>query len=167
MSRRTRTKVVSLIIAGAGVGVGMALFTASHSPSAGASAIALDTVAPELSSAYGIEVSDLSDVATAALPISQSVAVETALKHSSSPSPVGVTSFPVTATANQYADSQPDGSLKPRIANRAVWIVLIPAQQIPIRYGSDKTESSYTATLAVLIDATTGDFLMSATVSAQ
>jgi hypothetical protein len=66
----------------------------------------------------------------------------------------------VSATHTAYGKERPDGTLDLIISNRAVWLVLVPNQQVAIR--GRKRLPFKAATLAVLIDANSGDYLTAA-----
>lgn len=67
----------------------------------------------------------------------------------------------VNATVDGYCNEQADGTCAPIISNRPVWIVMIPNEQVPVPGGPDHAGSdSITGTVAVLVDANTGAYLM-------
>jgi hypothetical protein len=124
---------------------------------------ALKAVQAQLSSGHGIEICVLP--ADAHLAVSQSAAVAIALERFGQSSSADVGAFAVAATATNYGDVQADGTLKLRISDRPVWLVLIPNMEIPQSGPRGRPYPPfYTATLAVLVDANTGDYLMAATV---
>ena len=64
-----------------------------------------------------------------------------------------------------YRDEQSDGTLKLRIEDRAGWLVLFPNVEVPRHHPRGRPgPTSYMATLAALVDANTGEYLMAATV---
>ena len=67
----------------------------------------------------------------------------------------------VKATDTAYGKERPDGTVDLIVSNRAVWLVLVPDQNVPI-HGRQGPPFTYSATLAVLIDANSGDFLKAA-----
>ena len=123
--------------------------------------LTLEKARAQLSSGHGIEIRVLPTGTK--LGVRQSAAVTTALEHFGLSPSADVSAFAVAATATNYGDVQPDGTLKLRISDRPVWLVLIPNMEIPQSGPRGRPNPpSYTATLAVLVDATTGDYLMAA-----
>ena len=126
--------------------------------------LTLEAVQSHLLAAHGIEIRDLTG---SHLRVSQSAAVATALNHFGHDLVAeDVSAFAVTATATNYGDVQPDGTLRLRISDRAVWMVCLPNRRSASggpRGRSNPTRATFT--LAVLIDADTGDYLMAASVN--
>lgn len=74
----------------------------------------------------------------------------------------GVTATLVKATNTAYSNVVA-GRRKLLISDRTAWLVLIPGQHVPIIYPYGKTgPATYKATMAVLIDAKTGQRLEAA-----
>jgi hypothetical protein len=119
-----------------------------------------DAAQTALASQYRIQVSPLS----AAVAIGEQQAEDTAVGQLDAVLPPGITATLVDATdSGGDATVASDGTRTPLISNRAAWLVLIPNQQVPIMYPPGKSgPSSYTATAALLIDASSGDFLLGA-----
>ena len=84
--------------------------------------LTLEAVQSHLLAAHGIEIRDLTG---SHLRVSQSAAVATALNDFGHDLVAeDVSAFAVTATATNYGeDLQPDGTLRLRISDRAVWMV--------------------------------------------
>jgi hypothetical protein len=99
--------------------------------------------------------------ASVAVTISQQQAEATALNWAGETSTPGVTSFAVTAHKGKHPKPPTDGRA-PLIPNGPVWLVLIPNHQIPNRGPGPGPHDIYRATLAVLIDVSTGDYIMAA-----
>jgi hypothetical protein len=124
--------------------------------------LTLEVVQSQLG-AHGIEIRAASD---SHLGVGRSAAVATALDHFGHDLLAeDVSAFAVTATATNYGDVQPDGTFRLPIADRSVWMVCLPNRRPPSggpRGRSSPTRATFT--LAVLIDANTGDYLMAASV---
>jgi hypothetical protein len=128
----------------------------------GSKPLTLDSVEAALSSAHGIDVRALPTGTD--LVVSQSAAVTTAMEFAGTQSPAAdVSAFAVTATARNYGKVLPDGTLELRISDRRVWLVLVPNFEVHSR-GVSPDPRSYIASLAVLIDGSTGERLLAATV---
>ena len=129
------------------------------------SPLTLEAVQSHLLAGHGIEIRDLASGSQ--LGVSQSAAVATALDHFGHDLLAeDVSAFAVRATATNYGDVQPDGSLRLRISDRSVWMVCLPNRRSVSggpRGRSNPTRATFT--LAVLIDANTGDYLMAASVN--
>ena len=125
--------------------------------------LTLDAAKAKLSSGHGIDIRVLPTGTD--LDVRQSAAVTTALERSGQSPAADVSAFAVAATARNYGDPLPDGTLQLRISDRRVWLVLIPNVEIPRSGPRGRPHPHfYSATLAVLVDASTGEYLMAATV---
>lgn len=109
---------------------------------------------------FNIQVSPLPDASSAAVTEQQAEAIAL---HGI-PASEGVTATLVSATDAGGDDTvAADGTLSPVISDRTAWLVLIPGRQVPIVYPMGKSgPPSHPATIAVLIDADSGDFLLGA-----
>ena len=118
-----------------------------------------------LSDQYNIDVSPLPD--STQTPVSEQEAQQIALGPHQSMVP-GVTATLVDATDAGGDDLDTGGTRTPLISNRTAWLVLIPGQHVPIIYPYGKTGPwSYSATVAVLIDASDGTILIGAALPAN
>jgi hypothetical protein len=126
--------------------------------------LTLDAVKAQLSSVHGIDVRVLPTGTD--LAVSQSAAVTTALDRFGQSPASDASAFAVVATARHYGDVLLDGNLQLRISDRPVWLVLISSVDVPRSgpRGRPHHPPSYVPTLAVLVDANTGEYLMAATV---
>jgi hypothetical protein len=93
--------------------------------------------------------------------IGRQQAEEVALQRSDGSTATNLDAMLVSATHTAYGKERPDGTLDLIISNRAVWLVLVPNQQVAIR-GRKRPPFKDSATLAVLIDANSGDYLTAA-----
>ena len=97
--------------------------------------------------------------------ISRQEAEASALNWAGETSAPGVTSHAVTAHKGKHPQGSTDGRA-PLIPNGPVWLVLIPNHQVTIHGGPSGRAGPrphfYTATLAVLVDANSGDYIMAA-----
>jgi hypothetical protein len=121
---------------------------------------AFEAAQSSLASDHNIDVQPLP--ASLAVAVSQQQAEDVALRQFGVAAGTSVNAMLVSATANAYAEVMPNGTRTLLVSNRAVWLVLIPNQQVPIHYPRGRTGPpfSYTATLAVFIDANSGDYVM-------
>jgi hypothetical protein len=145
------------------VGAAGAILAVTHSSAARAQSGPLDTTqAIAALSAFNIQATPVPSSTPVA--ISEQQAEDTALNHfGQGTAPIGVTASLVRATDTEYANAAADGTRTPLIPNRTAWLVLIPDRQVPIFAPAGKSdESTYTATMAVLIDANSGDYLEAA-----
>lgn len=144
-------------------GIVAVLLAASHASSANALPSALVGAEAELSSVDDIHLTSLPAGTTP--HISQAAAEATALREFGLPLTTSVSAYAVSDTDNAWGTPQSDGTMQLKISNRPVWVVLIPNQTVQANLGSGQgTAPSETATLAVFVDANTGDFLMGSTV---
>src|SRR5690348_3121778 len=122
--------------------------------------LTLEAMQSHLLAAHGIEIRGLASGTQ--LDVSQSAAVATALDHFGHDLLAeDVSAFAVTATATNYGDVQPDGTLRLRVSDRSVWMVCLPNRRAASggpRGRSNPARATFTR--AVLIDANTGDCLM-------
>jgi hypothetical protein len=130
--------------------------TGRHAPP-----ISFDAAQSKLATGYNIHVRPLA--ASVAVAVSQQQAEAAALNRVGEVSTPGVTSFAVSARKGKHPKVSTSGHA-PLIPSGSVWLVLVPDQQVAIR-GRPGPPFSYTATLAVLIDANSGDYLMTAALS--
>jgi hypothetical protein len=100
--------------------------------------------------------------ASVEVAVSQQQAIDVALRQFPGSTSTNIDAMLVSATDPAYGEEQADGTLRLLISERAVWLVLLPDHQIPI-WGSHGGKKGppfwYLATLAVLIDADSGEFL--------
>jgi len=99
--------------------------------------------------------------ASVEVAISRRHAEEVALQQSDRSTVTNLDAMLVNATHTAFGKERPDGTLDLIISNRAVWLVLVPDQQVAIR-GRKRPPIKDSATLAVLIDANSGDYLTAA-----
>jgi hypothetical protein len=79
--------------------------------------------------------------------------------------PKNVSATLVRATDSGWCNEQPDGACRKVIKNRHVWIVLVSTRQVTVIYPYGKTgPPSYWATVATLVDARSGKYLMAAAI---
>gem|GEM_PF-2595950 len=122
-----------------------------------------------LSSTYGIEIA--AAASTRDVTVTQQQALKSALAQMSRPLNALAEATLVTVTDTHYVNhAQPGGAPgAPVLANRLAWLVLIPNSSVPIvrpyKPGAPAGPGSYTATLAVFIDAHTGEFLEAVSLS--
>ena len=95
------------------------------------------------------------------IAVTRRQAEKVAIQRSDGSAATNIDSMLVGATATAYGKERADGTLDLIISNRALWLVLVPDQQVPVR-GPGGPPFTYSATLAVLIDANSGAFLTSA-----
>ena len=93
--------------------------------------------------------------------ISRQQAEEAAVQQSDGSIATNLDAILVSATHTAYGKERPDRTLELIISNRAVWLVLVPKQPVASR-GRKRPPSKDSATLAVLIDANSGDYLTAA-----
>ena len=95
--------------------------------------------------------------------ISRQQAEEVALQQSDGSTATNLDAMLVNATHTAYGKERPDETLDLILSNRAVWLVLVPNQRAASR-GRKRPpfKDSDSATLAVLIDANSGDYLTAA-----
>jgi hypothetical protein len=118
-----------------------------------------------LISAYGIETA--AAASTLDVRVTQQQAEKNALTRMSRPLSEPTEAALVTVTDTHYVShARPGGPGVPVLANHIAWLVLIPNFSVPIvrpyKPGAPVGPQSYTATLAVFIDAHTGEFLEAA-----
>ena len=157
------TSVATLALVALAAGVFAVLLTASHAPAANGLPSALATYEPQLSTDYNL---DLGSLAVGTTPqVSQSAAEATALEQFGLSVTSNVAAFAVSATDNAWRTPQPNGTMQLKIANRPVWVVLIPNYHVQANAGMGHSlPAGLTGTLAVLVDAQTGDYLMASVV---
>jgi membrane associated rhomboid family serine protease len=167
---RKRRLVIYLASAAVAGLVGI-VFSAFYSPSASARQAPFVAAKTGLASEYHIRVNALPGSTPVGVAAGRAETV--ALKHTpGSPAgsiPAGVTATLVDATyAGGYARVAANGTRTPLVLNRPAWLVLIPNQQVPIFYPNGKSgPPSYTATMAALVDANSGHFILAATVASR
>lgn len=105
-----------------------------------------------------IDVTQLSSSAT--LPITQQQAEATALRDDGTAVTTDVTDYPVSATDNAWGKPGADGTFHKVISDRAAWLVLIPQTSVVQGFGHQSDTSRPPVTLAELIDANTGEKLL-------
>lgn len=162
MRRATRTRTSAAILVGVAIAVGIAM-AVSRSQSAGAASTPFGAVQSYLAENDYIQAA--AGPAAGTVSTSAQQAEDTALARFGTPGMSGVTSTLVSATNTAYCKPQADGTCTPVISNEPVWIVLVPNQQVPIYGSASPAQSgSYTATIAVLVDALTGRYLEAAAI---
>jgi hypothetical protein len=124
---------------------------------------------PALSDVYGIEMAAQAS-STAGVVVTRQQAIDNALRHMSRPLNAAADAALVTFTDTHYTNPSSTGSARvPVLANHVAWLVLIPDVEVPIerpyKPGAPAAPNSYSATLAVFIDAHTGGFLEAVTVT--
>ena len=72
----------------------------------------------------------------------------------------------VSATVDGYCNEQADGTCPNIISNRPVWIVILPNQQVPLSSAPGHA-ASITGSIAVLVDANSGAYLMADVIPAS
>jgi hypothetical protein len=116
-----------------------------------------------------VQLSSVDDIHLAPLPagtalrISRSAAERTALREFPMPHASGVSAYAVLDTDNAWQTRQPDGKMVLKIANRPVWVVLIPHTTIRVPATGQSPRRTITASLAVYVDANTGRALKAST----
>jgi hypothetical protein len=164
----SRRRVVLLVIAAAAVWVSLAV-TAFRSHTAHATLPPpFQAAQGALSSTYGIETA--AAASTRDVTVTQQQAVQNALTKMSRPLNATAEATLVTVTDTHYVNHlHPGAPGVPVLANRPAWLVLISNFSVPIvrpyKPGAPAGPASYTATLAVFIDAHTGEFLEAASLS--
>jgi hypothetical protein len=164
----SRRRAVLLVLAAGAVGVSLAVMAfRSHTAHA--------TLPPPfqaaqgvLSSTYGIETA--AAASTRDVTVTQQQAVKNALTKMSRPLNAPAEATLVTVTDTHYVNHpRPGAPGVPVLENRPAWLVLISNFSIPIvrpyKPGAPAGPGSYTATLAVFIDAHTGEFLEAVSLS--
>jgi hypothetical protein len=116
-----------------------------------------------LATQYNIHADPLPSSVEVAISRQQAEAV--ALPHSDGSPDTNLDSMLVNATHTAYGKQRPDGTLDLIISNRAVWLVLVPNQQVRSR-APKNPPAEYSATLAVLVDANSGEYLTAAVLAA-
>jgi hypothetical protein len=121
-----------------------------------------------LSSTYGIETA--AAASTRDVTVTQQQAVRNALTKTSRPLNAPAEATLVTITDTHYVNhARPGGPGVPVLENRPAWLVLISNFSVPIvrpyKPGAPAGQAPYTATLAVFIDAHTGELLEAVTLS--
>ena len=164
----SRRRVALLLLAAGAVGVSLAVMAFRSHTAQATLPPPFQAAQGALSSAYGIETAAAAQ--TRDVTVTQQQAVRNALTKMSRPLNAAAEATLVTVTDTHYVNhAQPGAPGVPVLANRPAWLVLIPNFSVPIvrpyRPGDPAGPASYTATLAVFIDARTGDFLEAASLT--
>ena len=164
----SRRRVVLLVIAAGAVGVSLAVMAFRSHTARATLPPPFQAAQGALSSTYGIETA--AAASTRGVTVTQQQAVKNALTQMSRALTTPADATLVTVTDTHYVNhAQPGGPGVPVLANRPAWLVLIPNFSVPIvrpyRPDAPAGPASYTATLAVFVDAHTGEFLEAASLS--
>ena len=130
-----------------------------HHESVGDTSSAFEPALLALATRYNIHADPLPTSVEVAISRQQAEAV--ALQHADDSRDTSPEAMLVNATHTAYGKERPDGTLDLIISNRAVWLVLVPNQQVRSR-GRKSPPVEYSATLAVLVDANSGEYLTAA-----
>ena len=160
MSRVPLTNVTLMRLAAVGlavlaVAVVAVRSAASRSSSANALPSALAPVARQLARDHDIHLHRLPAGTT--VHVSPSEAETIARRDFGHRRTSDMSAFAVSVTDKAWGKPQPDGTLKLKMVNRRVWVVLLPKQHMPVTTGPPVT-----ASLAVFVDANKGHYLMAA-----
>jgi hypothetical protein len=164
----SRRRVVLLVLGAGAVGVSLAVMALGSHTAHATLPPPFQAAQTALSSTYGIETA--AAASTQDVRVMQQQAVKNALARMSRPLNEAAKATLVTVTDTRYVNhAQPDAPGVPVLANRMAWLVLIPNVSVPIvrpyRPWAPAGPGSYTATLAVFIDANTGEFLEAASLA--
>jgi hypothetical protein len=164
----SRRRVVLAVLAAGAVGVSLAIMAFRSHTAEATLPPPFQAAQGALSSTYGIETA--AAASTRDVTVTQQQAVKNALTKVSRPLNAPAEATLVTVTDTHYVKhAQPGGPGVPVLANRPAWLVLIPNFSVPIvrpyKPAAPAGPGSYTATLAVFIDAHTGEFLEAASLS--
>lgn len=161
----TPRRVVLFVLAIGAVGVSFAIMAFRSHTAQATLPPPFQAAQGDLSSTYGIETA----ASTQDVRVTQQQAVKNALTRMSRPLNAPAEATLVTVTDTHYVNHAQPGPGVPVLANRPAWLVLIPNFSVPIvrpyKPGAPAGPGSYTATLAVFIDAHTGEVLEAASLS--
>ena len=164
----SRRRVVLLVFAVGAVGVSLGAMASRSHPAQATLPSPFQAAQGALSSTYGIETA--AAASTRDVTVTQQQAVKNALTKMSRPLNAPAEATLVTVTDTHYVShAHPGAPGVPVLSNRPAWLVLITNFNVPIvrpyKPGAPAGPGSYTATLAVFIDAHTGEFLEAASLS--